>query len=184
MFNSNSHGPANRYRARRVPTRGWAKPWRGFVSIATLAEELRAPLASRSGHAFHPTWFLRLDPDIERCFGRVDFVVHRHSDLFDQLVAHKDPLGIHVHPHRWDEKRSVAFADHADDAWTTYCLRVAAEAFAHCFGEPVRRSSLGGYFLTETSLDAAIAAGIKVDVTAEPGPLMPPTRRSIRSLNS
>jgi aromatic ring-cleaving dioxygenase len=145
------------------------KPWQGFVSMATLTEELRERLASRSGHAFHPTWFLRLDPDIERCFGRVDFVVHRHSNLFDRLVAHKDPLGIHVHPHRWDEKRSVAFSDHADNAWTTYCLTVAAEAFAHCFGEPVRRSSQGGYFLTETILDAAIAAGIKVDVTAEPG---------------
>jgi hypothetical protein len=148
------------------------KPWRGFVSMATLTEELRERLASRSGHAFHPTWFLRLDPDIERCFGRVDFVVHRHSNLFDRLVAHSDPLGVHVHSHRWDEKRSVAFSDHADNAWTTYCLTVAAEAFAHCFGEPVRRSSQGGYFLTETILDAAIAAGIKVDVTAEPG--LPP----------
>jgi hypothetical protein len=145
------------------------KPWRGFVSMTTLTEELRERLASRSGHTPHFTWFLRLDPDIERCFGRVDFVVHRHNDLFDRLVAHKDPLGIHVHSHRWDEKRSVAFSDHADYAWTTYCLRVAAEAFTHCFGEPVRRSSQGGYFLTETILDAAIAAGIKVDVTAEPG---------------
>ena len=53
------------------------KPWEGFVSIATLVEELRERLASRSGHAVHPTWFLRLDPDIERCFGQVDFVVRR-----------------------------------------------------------------------------------------------------------
>jgi len=148
------------------------KPWQGFVSIAALVEELRERLASRSGHAVHPTWFLRLDPDIERCFGQVDFVVRRHHELFDRLIRQKDPLGIHVHPHRWDEERSVAFADHADNAWTTHCLTVAADAFAHCFGEPVRRSSQGGYFLTETVLDAAIAAGIEVDVTVEPG--LPP----------
>jgi aromatic ring-cleaving dioxygenase len=148
------------------------KPWQGFVSVATLAEELRERLASRSGHAVHPTWFLRLDPDIERCFGQVDFVVHQHRDLLDRLVGHGDPLGIHVHPYRWDEKRSAAFADHADNAWTTHCLRVAVDAFAYCFGEPARRCSQGGYFLTETILDAAIAAGIKVDVTAEPG--LPP----------
>jgi hypothetical protein len=72
------------------------KPWEAFVSMATLTEELRERLATRSGDAFHPTWFLRLDPDIERCFGRVDFVVHRHGNLFDRLVAHSDPLGIHV----------------------------------------------------------------------------------------
>jgi hypothetical protein len=148
------------------------KPWRGFISIASLAEELRERLTSRSGHAPHLTWFLRLDPDIERCFGRVDFVVHRHSDIFDRLIRHGDPLGIHVHTYRWDEKRSVAFADHADNAWTTHCLTVAAEAFADCFGQPARRSSQGGYFLTESVLNAAIAAGIKVDVTAEPG--LPP----------
>jgi len=144
-------------------------PWQGFVSIATLAEELRERLASRSGHAVHPTWFLRLDPDIERCFGRADFVVRRHNELFDRLIGHGDPLGIHVHPYQWDEERSVAFADHADNAWTTHCLTVAAEAFAQCFGEPVRRSCQGGYFLTEIVLNAAVAAGIEVDVTAEPG---------------
>jgi hypothetical protein len=126
------------------------KPWQGFVSTAALVEELREPLARRSGRAVHPTWFVRLDPDIERCFGQADFVVRRHSEVFDRLIGHKDPLGIHVHPHRWDEERSVAFSDHADDAWTTHCLTVAAETFAHCFGEPVRRSSQGGYFLTET----------------------------------
>jgi hypothetical protein len=148
------------------------KPWQGFVNIAALVEELREPLASRSGYAAHPTWFLRLDPDIERCFGQLDFVVHRHNKVFDRLIGYGDPLGIHVHPFRWDEKRSVAFTDHADDAWTTHCLQAAAEAFARCFGEPVRRSSQGGYFLTKNTLNAAITAGIKVDVTAEPG--LPP----------
>jgi hypothetical protein len=88
------------------------------------------------------------------------------------LIGHGDPLGIHVHPYRWDEERSVAFSDHADNAWTTHCLTVAAEAFAYCFGEPVRRACQGGAFLTETVLDAEIAAGIEVDVTAESG--LPP----------
>jgi aromatic ring-cleaving dioxygenase len=148
------------------------KPWRGFVAMTELVEGLRDRLAERSGHVVHPTWFVRLDPDIERCFGQVDFVVRRHQELFDQLIAHKDPLGIHVHPQRWDEERSVAFADYADNAWTTHCLTVASDAFADRFGEPVRRSSQGGYFLTETVLDSAIALGIKVDVTVEPG--LPP----------
>ena len=48
---------------------------------------------------------------------------------------------------------------------STRCLRRSSRW-------PVRRSSQGGYFLTETILDAAITAGIKVDVTAEPG--LPP----------
>ena len=145
------------------------QPWDGFVSMVKLVEGLRNRLADRSVRAVHPTWFIRLDPDIERCFGRHDYVVQRHGEEFAHLTHHQDPLGIHVHAHRWDAERSVAFSDYADNVWTTQCLTIAAEIFAQCFGEPVRRSSQGGYFLTEKILDTAIALGIKVDVTPEPG---------------
>lgn len=145
------------------------RPWDGFVATVMLVEDLRDRLADRSGHVVHPTWFVRFDPDIERCFGHLDYAVRRHGEVFEQLVGHEDPLGIHVHNYRWDGKQSVVFSDHGDNAWTTHCLTVTAEAFAHCFGEPARRSSHGAYFLTESVLDAEIALGIKVDVTPEPG---------------
>ncbi len=144
-------------------------PWHGLVATEALVEGLRERLGSRSGHPVHPTWFLRLDPDVERCFGRVDFVVHRHRELFDRIQTRQDPLGIHVHPYRWDPERKVAFSDHADPHWTDHCLTVACEAFARSFHQPLKRSSFGGYFLTEASANAAIAHGIQVDVTSEPG---------------
>jgi hypothetical protein len=144
-------------------------PWHGFVTMVGLVEELRQRLADRSGAAVHPTWFLRLDPDIERCFGRADFVVDRYRGLMDQLRAQGDPLGIHVHFYRWDEQRQAAYSDHADVGWTTHCINVAASTFERCFGEPARRSSQGGSFLADAVVDRAIAVGIQVDVTAEPG---------------
>jgi len=144
-------------------------PWTGFLATVELAEELRKRLADRSGHPVRPAWFVRFDPDIERCFGSLDYVVRRHGAEIDRLRGHGDPLGIHVHAGRWDEARSVSFSDYADTAWTTHCLTVAAETFAECFGEPARRSSQGGYFLTESILDAAVALGIQVDLTPEPG---------------
>jgi hypothetical protein len=42
-------------------------PWTGFVAMADLVQQLRSRLADRSGAA---AWFLRLDPDIERCYRR------------------------------------------------------------------------------------------------------------------
>ena len=48
-------------------------------------------------------------------------------------------------------------------------MNVAAGAFARCFGESVRRSSQGAYFLGDAIVDHAITLGIEVDVTAEPG---------------
>ena len=151
---------------RPVPNR---TPWNGFVTMAALVERLRPCLADCSGAVVHPSWFLRLDPEIERCYGQADFVVTRYRGLMDQLRAHGDPLGIHVHYYRWDSERQIAYSDHADVDWTTHCMNVAAEAFARCFGESVRRSSQGAYFLGDAIVDHAITLGIEADVTAEPG---------------
>jgi hypothetical protein len=41
--------------------------------------------------------------------------------------------------------------------------------FERCFGEPPRRASQGAFFVTDAVVDRAIALGIEVDVTAEPG---------------
>jgi hypothetical protein len=145
------------------------KPWDGFVSMVALVNGLRDRLGDRSGRALRPTWMLRMDPDIERCFGSVDFVVRWHAELFDQLIARKDPLGIHVHAYRWNSERAVGYSDYADAAWTTHCLRAAADAFASAFGEPARVASQGGYLLTEALVDAAAELGIRADLTVEPG---------------
>ncbi len=143
--------------------------WNGFVAMAGLVGKLRQPLADCSGSAVHPSWFFRLDPQIDRCFGRADFVVNCHRTLVDQIRAHDDPLGVHVHHYRWDEKKLVWYSDFADAGWTSHCIQTAARTFEQCFGEPVRRSSQGAYFLSEAVVDQSIAAGIEVDVTAEPG---------------
>jgi hypothetical protein len=145
------------------------RPWDGFVAMVARVDKLRDRLGDRSGHVVRPTWLLRMDPDIERCFGQVDFVVRRHGELIDQLAARKEPLGIHVHHYRWNAEQAVAFSDHADSAWTTHCFRVAADAFRNVFGRPARVSSQGGYFLTETLLDVAVELGITIDLTVEPG---------------
>jgi hypothetical protein len=148
---------------------GAPEPWTGFGAMVGLVRDVRRRLADRSGAGAHPTWFLRLDPDIGRAYGRVDFAFDHHRGLVDELRTHGDPFGIHVHYHRWNERRQIAYSDHADMDWVTHCFDVAADAFERCFGEPARRSSQGGYFLHDRVMDRAVAAGIEVDVTAEPG---------------
>lgn len=144
-------------------------PWTGFVAMVELLERLRAPLADLSGAAVHPTWFFRFDPDIERLYGRSDFVIDHYGAQIDQLRAHGDQFGIHVHHYRWDEERDVSYSDHADTGWTNHCIDISAQTFARCFGEPPRRASQGSYFLSDAVVDHAITLGIEVDVTPEPG---------------
>src|SRR5438477_12604415 len=102
------------------------RPWTGFESLVDFFEGLRSPLAERSGVEPHPTWFFRMDPIIERCFGRLDFAVDRHRDLVELLSTRGDQFGIHVHAHRWDDERGL-YSDYADLAWASECVAVAAE---------------------------------------------------------
>jgi hypothetical protein len=148
---------------------GGERPWDGFVSMMGMLRTLRQRLGAVSGHAIKPTWMIRLDPDIARAFGRPDFPVHRHPTLFDEILAERDALGVHVHPLRWDVNQQVLFADHADDAWTVQCLRSAVSTFQAAFGGTPESVSFGGYFMRNTLLDEVVTLGIKVDVTVEPG---------------
>ena len=143
--------------------------WDGFVTMFELVERLRGRLGDRSGVPIRPTWFIRLDPDIERCFGRTDFIVHRNRTQIDRLLAHGDLVGIHTHFYRWDEQGHHSYTDVADDAWNIECLDVSASTFKQCFGESVRRASQGGYFMSDRLVERSIALGIEVDVTVEPG---------------
>src|ERR1700704_6752755 len=78
-----------------VPSGSGRASWRGFIAMDGLVRQLRQHLEDRSGSAVHPTWFLRLDPQIERSFGPVDFVVARNPDLIHEPPAHRAPRGTH-----------------------------------------------------------------------------------------
>jgi hypothetical protein len=112
---------------------------------------------------------IRLDPDIERAFGRTHFPVRRHHDLFDRILNHSDVMGIHLHALRWNAEKAVLFSDCADEMWIVECLQVAASTFQNCFGRPTQVMSFGAYLMRDSLLDAAVALGIRADVTVEPG---------------
>jgi hypothetical protein len=145
------------------------KPWEGFAQTMDRVHKLSARLEDRSGRSVRPAWFLRMDPDIKRCFGRADYVVHRHGALIDELINRKAPIGIHVHQYRWNAEKSVAYSDYADDQFNVHSFRMAADAYRNSFGRPARISSQGGYYLSETLLNTAIELGVEADVTVEPG---------------
>jgi len=145
------------------------RPWRGSLAMLEMVERLRRRLTDVTGHPVHPTWLIRLDPDIQRAFGRTDFPVRWHDDLFDRILEHSDGLGIHVHALRWNAEKAVVFSDFADETWIVKCLQVAASTFQNCFGRPSQVMSFGGYLMRDSLLDAAVALGIRADVTVEPG---------------
>jgi len=145
------------------------RPWNGFLAMFDMIETLRRRLSEATSHPVCPTWLIRLDPDVERAFGRTDFPIRRHHDLFDRILKHSNVLGIHVHVLRWNAEKAVVFSDYADETWAAECLQVAASTFQNCFGHPPQVMSFGGFFMCDSVLDVAVDLRIRADVTVEPG---------------
>lgn len=143
--------------------------WLGLRDLFDLVEKYRPILEDRAGASFNPSWFVRVDPDVERCWGHADHVIRTYPDVFEQIAAHGDSMGLHVHPLRWDAEKQEAFADHADFAWVEHCQRFSAEAFRAAFGRDCKFGSMGGYFLNDHAVGVWNDLGIEVDVTIEPG---------------
>ena len=143
--------------------------WNGFVELHKIVDELRKQLSEINGSPFRPTWMVRLDPEIERCFGQGDFAIRKYPKIFDSIREKGDFLGIHVHAHRWDDANRTVYSDYADNDWVSNCLLTSVEIYKDCFVEAVKRASQGGYFLTEELVNLSIACGIEVDLTLEPG---------------
>jgi len=152
-------------------------PWNGFLAMFEMVETLRYRLSDVTNHSVRPTWLIRLDPDIERAFGRSDFPVRRYHDLFDRILNHSDVLGIHVHALRWNAQKTVVFSDYADETWARECLRVGASSFQNCFERPPQVMSFGGFFMCDSLLDVAVDLGIRADVSVEPG--LPPIHDNV-----
>jgi hypothetical protein len=143
--------------------------WSGFVDAVAFVRELRAPLEDRTGHPVRVTWSLRMDPMIEQVYGSSDYVVAAYPDLVDEIRAHGDAIGLHIHPFRWDSERNRWYTEHVDVEWLRHCFATATSSYESTFGEPASILRMGGYMLDDVVIDLAVEYGFQVDVTAEPG---------------
>ena len=114
-------------------------PWNGLVAMSALVDRVRRQLEDCSGSRVNPTWLLRMDPDVSRCYGTPDYAVRAYPAIFDSLRGHGDAFGLHVHFYQWDEERQESYSEHADASWLRTCLDTAVETFTLTFGTRPRR---------------------------------------------
>jgi hypothetical protein len=76
-----------------------------------------------------------------------------------------------VHPHawRWDRAIDGWVADLADPTFVRECLETAVDTFRSSFGHAPELLRYGDAFLNDDVIDAAERAGIRYDLTVEPG---------------
>lgn len=153
----------------RVVDRGNPQPWRGFERFAERVPALRERIAAIAGAPPVITWFLRMDPQVAETWGSPTWVAEAYGDALTELVASGDELGLHTHAWRWNEEAGTWVADFADPAWADHCLAMGLDAFQSAFGRACLAHRGGDRFLCGSMLSRLNQAGVKVDLTIEPG---------------
>lgn len=144
-------------------------PWDGLPRSLDLLEEFRGAVASATGRPAHVSWFLRMDPQVERGYGRMAWVVDGHPEIFDRLCAAGDHFGLHVHVPRWDAAAGDWVIDYADAGWVDDCIARAFEAFRQSVGVPATTFRFGDHWMDQRTFAQIEALGVEVDLTLEPG---------------
>jgi hypothetical protein len=146
-----------------------ASGWESSEAALDKLEALRAELEIATGRPVLYNWFFRCDPQIEQTFGRADYVAEACPRVIRAVVERGDAAGIHVHLWRWSEKNSKWFNDFSDRSWIADCLSVSIKSFEEIFGRRPPMVRFGDRWLSQHAVDLMSHAGIRYDLTVEPG---------------
>jgi hypothetical protein len=157
---------------------GSSAPWLGFERCVDLFDAIRDGLMRATGAPVRLSWFLRMDPQIERGYGAAAWAAERYASMFDRLRQSGDEIGLHTHASRWDESASRWIADWGNKAWVDGCARSSFEVYQDAFGERCRAHRAGDRFMSNGLLAVLRELDVDVDLTVEPGMRGVPIARS------
>ncbi len=146
-----------------------AEGWKGSSDAIIHLARLRDELEKATGWAVRFNWFLRADPQIEKAWGRADWVAEACPRIMRAIEAHDDYCGIHVHMWRWSQNREQWFSDLSDPSWLDECVATSIEAFKSMFGRAPEANRFGDRWMSEHALAALKRYGIRYDLSIEPG---------------
>lgn len=156
----------------RVVDPGAAGPWRSFERVVPWMQSLRDRLSEVTEAPAAFTWCLRMDPQIDEVWGSPTWAAETYGDVLAEVEASGDELGLHTHTWRLEADSSTWFTDH-DPAWGRHCAQMGLDAFEAAFGRSCRAHRGGDHVMSGEILDCLRQAGVKIDLTVEPG--LPPT---------
>ena len=143
--------------------------WGGSNQALAALEDLRNRLEERTRARVQFNWFLRTDPQIQQTWGRAESVADACPEILQTIAVHDDYCGIHPHLWRWDGRRSTWFNDLSNVDWTAECLQTAIEGFQRIFGRRPGACRFGDRYLNDDAVRLMKGAGIRYDLTIEPG---------------
>jgi hypothetical protein len=129
----------------------------------------RPRLAEATGRPARFAWFLRMDPQVEECYGSAGHVARVHADVIAAAQEAGDEIGLHPHPWRFDEARGAWVHDAADPAWVTRVVDTSFRAYREAFGRDCASVRFGSRWLDGATWSRLEGLGVRHDLTVEPG---------------
>jgi hypothetical protein len=142
--------------------------WEASSLALDHLSRLRGELEEATGSDVRFNWFLRCDPQVERTWGRADFVAEGCPDIIRTIERTGDHCGIHVHLWRWSVDRHAWFNDFDDPAWANECVDTSVAAYRSIFASAPVSTRFGDRWMSNDCVNALRRTGIMYDITVEP----------------
>lgn len=155
--------------AARTPADPSDCDWTGFELLVEQAERVRSGLEYATGSEANFSWFLRMDEQIERMHGSNDWAARNYRNLLADLKRRGDEIGLHPHPWRWSSEIPGWYADFEDSPWGSQVIDRALTAYERHFNRRCRSIRFGDRWTSRTNVEVARRAGVRFDLTVEPG---------------
>jgi hypothetical protein len=144
-------------------------PLDGYRRVQEFFETWREQTCERTDAPVHLNWFFRMDPQIAMTYGSAGVFVEQHHAFIDRARTAGDGLGVHPHAWRWDDTCGGWVGDLANRDFVLESLETAVETFRSTVGHTPELLRYGDAYLDDAIVDAAEHAGIRYDLTLEPG---------------
>lgn len=150
-------------------TRGNSGEWEGSHRALPHLEALRRQFETHTRTRVLFNWFIRADPQIQKSYGRADWVAQACPQIVRTIEENGDGCGIHPHLWRWDTRRGEWFNELNDPDWTAECFHSSIQAFGGVFGRSPDLCRFGDRWLNQNAVELMRVSGIRYDLTIEPG---------------
>ncbi len=139
--------------------------WHGFERSEAVIEQWREDLERVTGREVHVTWMVRLDPQIEKVYGSLQWGVENYGRRLERSARQGDEIGLHVHTYRWDSAKNKWVVDYSNQDWVERCVELGYQAFTDALGRRPRSFSMGSSWLNQPTVRKLEDLGILYDLS-------------------
>jgi len=139
--------------------------WRGVSEGIPMIRERLAALGADCGVEPKPSWFVRVDNQIEAIWGRPGYLLEAYADLFRTIEAAGEEIAWHPHLYR---RTDAGWAQETDPAALTKAMERALEDM-RALGYAPRTGRIGEAYGADALMAAFDQLGVAYDSTAMAG---------------